>query len=131
MNEVVKSDKMLDPGQISVSGKISYEGKSSHDLKQEKENPINNSAKVLFGVSKTFTPKQKHPLKSRLSSHILQLFIKNFQNYEGYWDDSKFSTLAKSAGLSKKQLNKWLWDRNKRVKDTLKKKKIIYPGCIF
>ena len=126
MNEVVKSDKMLDPGQISVSGKISYAGKSSHDSKQVKENPINNSAKVLFGA-----PKQKHPLKSRLSSHILQLFIKNFQNYEGYWDDSKFSTLAKSAGLSKKQLNKWLWDRNKRVKDALKKKKIIYPGCIF
>ena len=117
--------------QMIESAKTSCVGKLSCDSPQLKEDPSDSPARVLFGESRTWLPKQKHPIKSRLSKNVLDLFIKNFQNYEGYWDDSKFSQLAKRAGLSKKQLNKWLWDRNKRVKDALKKKKIMYPGCIF
>ena len=144
--------------QMIESAKTSCVGKLSCDSPQLKEDPSDSPARVLFGESRTWLPKQKHPIKSRLSKNVLDLFIKNFQNYEGYWDDSKFSSLAyypktpgqnltpkpvvktpdqplgqksRNAGLSKKQLNKWLWDRNKRVKDALKKKKIMYPGCIF
>jgi hypothetical protein len=39
--------------------------------------------------------------------------------------------LIKRSGFTKKQLNKWFWDRKKKEKDMLAKKHLTYPGLIF
>jgi hypothetical protein len=51
--------------------------------------------------------------------------------YRGYWEQDKFGHLTKITGFNKAQLNKWFWDRQKKENDSIKAKKISYPGLIF
>ena len=57
--------------------------------------------------------------------------MKYFNLYKGTWDDERLGELITLTGFSKKQLNKWFWDRTKRMKDCLEEKKMSYPGLIF
>lgn len=60
-----------------------------------------------------------------------KLLIQYFELYQGKWNDEVFSDLINITGFNKKQLNKWFWDRKKKVKEALKAKKLAYPGLIF
>ena len=51
--------------------------------------------------------------------------------YKGFWEPKKFEKLIELTGFNKSQLNKWFWDRQKKEKDSIKAKKISYPGLIF
>jgi hypothetical protein len=61
----------------------------------------------------------------------LKLLISYYHLYEGHWDDKNFKELIFQTGFSKKQLNKWFWDRKKKETDSLDMKKLTYPGLIF
>jgi len=51
--------------------------------------------------------------------------------YQGHWDKKLFAGLMQKTGFSKKQLNKWFWDRKKKEKDLEFTKRHTYPGLIF
>ena len=57
--------------------------------------------------------------------------INYYHLYEGHWDEKNFSSLIQKTGFNKKQLNKWFWDRKKKVRDAQKTKKLSYPGLLF
>jgi hypothetical protein len=48
------------------------------------------------------------------NSELLQILISYYHLYEGHWDDSNFKEVTAKTNLTKKQLNKWFWDRNKK-----------------
>lgn len=54
-----------------------------------------------------------------------------FDKYQGKWDEQQFRELTYITGFNKRQLNKWFWDRKKKVKDSLKAKTLSYPGLLF
>ena len=51
--------------------------------------------------------------------------------YEGHWDETHFRDLILKTGFSKKQLNKWFWDRKEKERLDIEAKKLSYPGLIF
>ena len=61
------------------------------------------------------------------------LVIIEYQKPElfGKWEEEKFGHLIPLTGMSAKQLNKWFWDRKKKEDDSIKAKKMSYPGLIF
>ena len=61
----------------------------------------------------------------------MKILINNYHLYEGQWDEKNFRCLIKKTGFNKKQLNKWFWDRKKKEQDSIKAKKLAYPGLIF
>jgi hypothetical protein len=61
----------------------------------------------------------------------MKLLINYYHLYEGHWDEKNFRSLINETGFNKKQLNKWFWDRKKKEQDSLKAKKMAYPGLIF
>ena len=61
----------------------------------------------------------------------MELLISYYHLYEGSWDEKNFCELIERTGFSKKQLNKWFWDRKKKENDAIEAKKISYPGLIF
>ena len=59
-------------------------------------------------------------------------FLCQYQHlYTGKWEFDKFGHLIALTGMSAKQLNKWFWDRKKKGDDSIKAKKMFYPGLIF
>lgn len=69
--------------------------------------------------------------QGRKTKETLQLLIQYYQHYEGTWSDSKFASLIEKTGFSKRQLNKWFWDRKKKETEQMEFKKLSYPGLIF
>ena len=67
----------------------------------------------------------------RKSNQQINLLMRYYQHYEGKWDPVLFNDLIKATGYSKKQLNKWFWDRKKKERDALQAKRLSYPGLIF
>lgn len=65
------------------------------------------------------------------NKELLKILISNYYLYEGRWEDENFKYLILQTGLTKKQLNKWFWDRNKKEQDSIRLKKLSYPGLIF
>ena len=59
------------------------------------------------------------------------LLLSYYHLYKGKWDEDVFGELISKTGFNKKQLNKWFWDRKKKLQDTLQAKKLSYPGLIF
>ena len=70
-------------------------------------------------------------ISSRKSQQQLSELMNHFHKYKGYWDNELFSELLKKTGFSKKQLNKWFWDRKKKETEQMEFKKLSYPGLIF
>ena len=68
---------------------------------------------------------------NRKTDEQMKILVELYSLYEGYWDDAKFSGLIEQTGFTKKQLNKWFWDRKKKEQDLLQAKKLSYPGLIF
>jgi succinate dehydrogenase flavin-adding protein (antitoxin of CptAB toxin-antitoxin module) len=60
-----------------------------------------------------------------------KILIQYFDLYSGEWKESIFEELTSITGFNKRQLNKWFWDRKKKVKEAIKAKKLSYPGMIF
>lgn len=69
--------------------------------------------------------------KGRKTKEQMKLLISYYHLYEGSWDEKNFFELVQKTGFSKKQLNKWFWDRKKKETDALEAKKLSYPGLIF
>lgn len=69
--------------------------------------------------------------KGRKSKETLKLLISYYHLYEGTWDEKNFCELLSQTGFTKKQLNKWFWDRKKKETDALEAKRLSYPGLIF
>lgn len=69
--------------------------------------------------------------KGRKTKEQMKILISYYHLYEGSWDDENFFELVQQTGFSKKQLNKWFWDRKKKETDALEAKKLSYPGLIF
>ena len=69
--------------------------------------------------------------KGRKTKEQMKTLISYYHLYEGSWDEKNFFELVQQTGFSKKQLNKWFWDRKKKETDALEAKKLSYPGLIF
>ena len=69
--------------------------------------------------------------KGRKSKEIVKVLIQHYHMYEGHWDESNFKDLIHKTGYTKKQLNKWFWDRKERQREQMEAKKLSYPGLIF
>jgi len=69
--------------------------------------------------------------KGRKTKEQMKMLISYYHLYEGSWDEKNFCELVQQTGFSKKQLNKWFWDRKKKETDALEAKKLSYPGLIF
>mmetsp|Transcript_24537 Transcript_24537/g.38056 ORF Transcript_24537/g.38056 Transcript_24537/m.38056 type:complete len:103 (-) Transcript_24537:75-383(-) len=61
----------------------------------------------------------------------MKVLLGYYHLYQGKWDDQLFGNLVQRTGFNKKQLNKWFWDRRKKVSEALQAKKQCYPGLIF
>ena len=61
----------------------------------------------------------------------MKTLIRYYYLYDGHWNDKNFQELIETTGFSKKQLNKWFWDRKKKERDAVEAKKLSYPGLIF
>lgn len=70
-------------------------------------------------------------ISSRKTQKQLSELMNHFHKYKGYWDNELFSELLKKTGYSKKQLNKWFWDRRKKVDELEQARRFSYPGVIF
>ena len=75
--------------------------------------------------------KQNLKFKGRKTKEQMKILISYYHLYEGSWDEKNFFELVQKTGFSKKQLNKWFWDRKKKETDALEAKKLSYPGLIF
>ena len=69
--------------------------------------------------------------KGRKTQEQQEILLHAFQKYKGKWDESNFRYLVKATGFTKRQLNKWFWDRKKKIRDSLKIRKLSYPGLLF
>ena len=69
--------------------------------------------------------------KGRKDKKTQEILMKAFDKYQGKWDEQQFRELTYITGFNKRQLNKWFWDRKKKVKDSLKAKTLSYPGLLF
>ena len=49
----------------------------------------------------------------------MKLLISYYHLYDGTWDEKNFFELLSKTGFTKKQLNKWFWDRKKKETDAL------------
>lgn len=67
----------------------------------------------------------------RKSQELVNILMKHYQHYNGKWEPEMFNDLIKKTGYTKKQINKWMWDRKKKERDALQAKKLSYPGLIF
>ena len=67
----------------------------------------------------------------RKSKHIVKLLISHYFKYEGHWDDNHFKEVLLQTGFTKKQLNKWFWDRREKERHLIEAKKLTYPGIVF
>mgnify|MGYP002633485544 CR=1 FL=1 len=61
----------------------------------------------------------------------MKQLVQYYHLYDGHWSDGNFRELIKKSGFTKKQLNKWFWDRKKKERDGINAKKLAYPGLIF
>ena len=61
----------------------------------------------------------------------MRILISYYHLYEGHWDDENFKDLITQTGFTKKQLNKWFWDRKRKENRNMEIKKLTYPGLIF
>jgi hypothetical protein len=50
----------------------------------------------------------------------LKILLNAFVKYNGHWEEEHFRNLVILTGYKKKQLNKWFWDRKKKISDALK-----------
>lgn len=57
--------------------------------------------------------------KGRKSKEQMKLLISYYHLYDGAWDEKNFFELVQKTGFTKKQLNKWFWDRKKKENDAL------------
>ena len=80
-----------------------------------------------IGRNKNYT---KSYSRWKLKMELLILFS-YYRKHQGKWDKPTYLKISSETGLSKRQLQKWLWDQNKKFQDTLKYKKLAYPGLIF
>jgi len=75
------------------------------------------------GSSKSICKKKKSDLttscKGRKTKEQMKLLLSYFDLYNGKWDDELFRDLITKTGFNKKQLNKWFWDRKKKVNEAL------------
>lgn len=69
--------------------------------------------------------------KGRKTKAQHQILINYFERYDGKWDDQMFRELVEKTGFNKRQLNKWFWDRRKKVTESLRMKRVIFPGILF
>jgi hypothetical protein len=72
-----------------------------------------------------------HKYKGRKTKQQMKVLISYYHLYDGTWDEKNFCELIERTGFTKKQLNKWFWDRKKKETDALDAKKLSYPGLIF
>ena len=45
--------------------------------------------------------------------------------------ESRYGELERIIGFDKRQVNKWFWDRKKKESDSIKSKKLSYPGLLW
>ena len=100
------SDSLSSYSKIS-EGEIKFSNSQTNDIDQ---NEISNHSKA------TPTPAKKviSFTKGRKSKEIVKTLIQYYHMYEGHWDEENFKDLIIKTGYSKKQLNKWFWDRKER-----------------
>lgn len=107
----------------------------------ESSSPQSTSALRISNKSKTIKKSIKQQIreeerlicksKGRKTNEQQEILLKAFQKYKGKWDENNFRYLVRVTGFTKRQLNKWFWDRKKKVKDALNAKKLSYPGLLF
>jgi hypothetical protein len=56
-------------------------------------------------------------LNNRKTEQQTKLLMKYLHLYKGFWEDEIFSGLLQQTEFSKKQLNKWFWDRKKKYEE--------------
>lgn len=124
------------PSQETISDSLSSYSKIS-DMDQHSRTKPSEEEDYEFSQElrdKTISSASKqtvsHP-KGRKSKEILKILIQYYHMYEGHWDEQHFRDLIQKTGYSKKQLNKWFWDRKERQREELEAKKLTYPGLIF
>jgi hypothetical protein len=79
----------------------------------------------------TFAVSKLRHRGARKTKEQTELLLSYFHMYKGSWEQKKFEKLIELTGFNKSQLNKWFWDRQKKEKESIKAKKISYPGLIF
>ena len=52
--------------------------------------------------------------KSRKNGAILRILIRAYENYDGRWSNEAFQRVIAQTGFTKKQINKWFWDRKRK-----------------
>lgn len=95
---------------------------------------VDNKSKQIKKTQKQLIREEERLIcksKGRKNQEQLEILVKAFQKYNGKWDESNFRQLVRATGFTKRQLNKWFWDRKKKVRDALKTKKLSYPGLLF
>lgn len=94
----------------------------AHQESNSNENSFDNQDDSKLGP---------HKYKGRKTKQQMKILISYYHLYDGTWDEKNFCELIERTGFTKKQLNKWFWDRKKKETDALDAKKLSYPGLIF
>lgn len=94
---------------------------------QDPSLPPNEASQLRDSLSRAAAQKYK----GRKTKEQMKVLISYYHLYDGSWDEKNFFELVQQTGFSKKQLNKWFWDRKKKETDALEAKKLSYPGLIF
>uniref|UniRef100_A0A7S3IHP1 Homeobox domain-containing protein n=1 Tax=Strombidium inclinatum TaxID=197538 RepID=A0A7S3IHP1_9SPIT len=142
------SDSQTERGQIDVDKCLrvnstcystASDNYKSFDLtsvvEEETEELLEKKSSQLKSASKKITKKRRDlqvsTSKGRKTKGQMKLLLSYFHLYKGKWDDELFGDLVEKTGFNKKQLNKWFWDRKKKVSEAISAKKQSYPGLIF
>jgi hypothetical protein len=94
---------------------------------------VSNKSKKIKSVKQLLREEERLICKSkgRKTQKQQEILMKAFQKYNGKWDENNFRVLVRLTGFTKRQLNKWFWDRKKKVRDAIKAKRLSYPGLLF
>ncbi len=110
----------------------SYEHCNSYELtsvneETEEVSDEKRSAALLKSASKKISKKrlQVSTSKGRKTKEQMKLLLSYFHLYKGKWDDELFGDLVEKTGFNKKQLNKWMWDRKKKVSEAVQAKSYL------
>ena len=72
-------------------------------------------------------------LPKRKSDFENNILMKYYHLYEGYWENDLYEQIEYECGyaFTKKQINKYFWDKKKKERKCIEAKKYTYPGLIF
>ena len=89
----------------------------------DKESSFDDAISCTYSISTSLTNR-----KTQMETSILMEY---YHLYQGTSDSKLLNHISKKTGFSKKQLNKWFWDRKQREQQLDEARSLTYPGVIF